>query len=410
MDITLAYGKATLTVTVPDGVHVDTFGSRRSGGNLTRDVFLHRFRQSGADRVMLSSSPLIIVNDGYRHTPTALILRWLDGEFPGALDRASYLVATGAHGAPTDEHFRLIFDKLYDRLHGQVRVHDCRDRDSMVLVGRDRFGCDVLLNKTVLEHDDVLVIGSVEPHYFAGFTGGRKSLFPGLCDLATIERNHNLANSLEARPLRLSGNPVAEHFDELMSLLADRTFHAIQVVADADRIVHDVSCGEIHDAFARAVAAARTVYACEASAPYDLVLCEMRPPLDSNLYQVQKGLENCQAAVRSGGAAVLASVCAEGVGSEDFFRQALTWDRIRNCPYDGVLRFGSHKLSRVITMSQRIDIRLLSQLPHQDVRQVFYEPIDDLNTYLTERRASYDLDRLAVVYDAGHTVLTVKDN
>ncbi|MCB2229270.1 DUF2088 domain-containing protein [bacterium] len=410
MDITLAYGKATLTVTVPDGVQIDSFGSRDDREPIARETFLAHFRETGCDRVLDAPSPLIIVNDGYRHTPTARILAWLDSEYADRLDQATYLIATGTHPAPTEQQFKTIFGSLYDRVRNRIVVHDCRDRSSMARVGIDRFGGQVLLNKTVLNSERVLIIGSVEPHYFAGYTGGRKALFPGACDLATTERNHNLANSLDAQPLRLRGNPVAEHFEELMQFVETRTFHSVQIVMDAEHVIRGITCGELTSAFADAVAVAAGIYAHAVDEPYDVVLCEMRPPLDNNLYQLQKGLENCQTAVRAGGAAILVSACAEGVGSEHFFNQALTWDRNRNRPEDGILRFGSHKLSRVNAMTERIDVLLHSELPAQDIRQVFYEPIDDLTTYLQERRASHDLDRLAVVYDAGHTVLTVNDN
>lgn len=410
MDITLAYGNASLTVTVPVGVDVDSFGSNTSGTSVTRESFSRRFHDSPARQVLPASSPLVVVNDGYRHTPTARILDWLDSIYPDFLDRADFIVSTGTHPAPSDEQMRAIFGGLYARLRDRVRIHDCRDMTAMRPVGRDRFGAEVFLNAAVLEHEDVLIIGSVEPHYFAGFTGGRKSLFPGLSDLATTERNHNLANSLEAQPLRLRGNPVAEHFDELMELVAHRAFYAVQVVVDAGGIIREITCGELQDAFVRATEAARALFAHEVAERYDVVLCEMRSPLDHNLYQLQKGLENGQAAVRAGGAAILVSACVEGVGSPHFFHQALTWDRTRNRPQDGILRFGSHKLSRVHAITERIDVLLHSMLSPQDIRQVFYEPIENVTAYLTERRASYDLDRLAVVYDAGHTVLTVNDN
>lgn len=377
---------------------------------MTRESFSRRFHDSPARQVLPASSPLVVVNDGYRHTPTARILDWLDSIYPDFLDRADFIVSTGTHPAPSDEQMRAIFGGLYARLRDRVRIHDCRDMTAMRPVGRDRFGAEVFLNAAVLEHEDVLIIGSVEPHYFAGFTGGRKSLFPGLSDLATTERNHNLANSLEAQPLRLRGNPVAEHFDELMELVAHRAFYAVQVVVDAGGIIREITCGELQDAFVRATEAARALFAHEVAERYDVVLCEMRSPLDHNLYQLQKGLENGQAAVRAGGAAILVSACVEGVGSPHFFRQALTWDRTRNRPQDGILRFGSHKLSRVHAITERIDVLLHSMLSPQDIRQVFYEPIENVTAYLTERRASYDLDRLAVVYDAGHTVLTVNDN
>ena len=103
----------------------------------------------------------------------------------------------------------------------------------MESIGEDQFGEEVFINSMLDQAESLCVISSVEPHYFAGFTGGRKSFFPGLTDLATIERNHNLANSLEAQPMRIAGNPVAEHMENLLSLIDTSRMLSIQAVLNS---------------------------------------------------------------------------------------------------------------------------------------------------------------------------------
>ena len=173
------------------------------------------------------------------------MLDWLDrldGQF---LDRASFLIATGTHATPTDEHIAGIFGRHLRRVRARVCSHDAANRDAMVRVGDDPLGGGLYLNRIVLEHEAILVVGSVEPHYFAGYTGGRKSLFPGLTDLATVTRNHNLANSLDAAPLRLTGNPVAEHLDALLAAIDTSRFLSVQVVLDAGRRIAGCYCGTL---------------------------------------------------------------------------------------------------------------------------------------------------------------------
>jgi nickel-dependent lactate racemase len=277
----------------------------------------------------------------------------------------------------------------------------------MTLVGRDRFNCEVFLNSAVLRAGQVIAIGSVEPHYFAGYTGGRKSIFPGLTDLATVERNHNLANSLEAAPLKLAENPMAEHLDELMGLIDQDKLFGIQIVTDARHQVAGVFCGSLAKGFRDAVGLAQDIFAHSVTHKYDVVLCELLPPLDKNLYQVQKALENCQAAVADGGSAVVVAACEEGIGSDYFFDLAAKWDRDLNIPRDGKPTFGSHKLSRVNSIGKRIGVRLYSRLSDELPRRVFYEPLHDIERFLKERAEKRTLLRMAVVHDAGHTVLTV---
>ena len=350
--------------------------------------------------------PLVIVNDGHRPTPTPRVLEWIDQFDPEFLDRAPFLIACGTHGEPQPDHLEKIFGRYLDRVTGRVDWHDCRNQDSMVKLGQDHFGKDVYLNRIAVEADRCLVITSAEPHYFAGFTGGRKSFFPGLTDLATVERNHNLANSLDCAPLRLEGNPMSEHLQEMLGFVDLGKVASIQLVVDAGHRVSGIFCGGLQEAFLEAARASEELYAYPVDEPYDLVLAEVRPPLDRSLYQIQKALENTQMAVRDGGTIAVVAACEDGVGSEHFFELADIWDREKNAPRDGVARFGSHKLSRVNAMTRRINVRLYSQLSPETPRQVFYEPVANLQALVGECLNGKN-KRLAVVHDAGHSVLKV---
>ncbi|RME20868.1 MAG: DUF2088 domain-containing protein, partial [Candidatus Zixiibacteriota bacterium] len=234
------------------------------------------------ERLATASAPLVVVNDAYRHTPTETVLTWLEESIPGVLGKARFLVATGTHPRPSEAQSAKVFGKLLSRIRSRVNAHDCRDTECMVCVGKDRFGEEVFLNRAVLEADPVLIIGSVEPHYFAGFTGGRKSLFPGLADFATIERNHNLAAALDCRPLRLAGNPVSEHLDELLALVDTSHVISAQVVLDSTGAIGGLFVGDVRESFNQAVHLAHQLYAHRAATPYDLVLTELLSPLDSN--------------------------------------------------------------------------------------------------------------------------------
>ncbi|MFZ5980477.1 MAG: lactate racemase domain-containing protein, partial [Candidatus Zixiibacteriota bacterium] len=390
MEIKLAYGRDKITVQVPASVEVHTYSSRPVERPVDYAVFKTAFNKSGAGSFLSSGQPLVVVNDGYRRTPTARTLDWLDRLDRTLLDRASFLVATGAHNLPTEEHLRKIFGSFIERVKPRLFSHDARDRESLYRLGYDRMGGEVLVNRLIRDSKKVFIIGSVEPHYFAGFTGGCKSLFPGVADLATIERNHNLANSLEAAPLKVEDNPVAEHLWSLYDLLDEKKFCTVQLVADGAGQTAAVFFGDLRNAFREASTCARTIFAPPLKMCYDVVLCEVRSPLDKNLYQAQKALENCQEAVIDGGEAVVVSACEEGVGSEYFFDLAGKWDVKQNRACDGRLHFGSHKLSRVNTMRRRIGVRLHSELDDAVVRRVFYDPVGDLNDYLNQKTKDRD--------------------
>jgi nickel-dependent lactate racemase len=347
---------------------------------------------------------LIVVNDGHRPTPTSEILAHLNRIDSTLLDRAFFMIAAGTHSEPTAAHYTKIFGDFYDRLKDRLSFHDAHDKSRMRSIGVDHLGGEVWLNNALFEYDRVMLISSVEPHYFAGYTGGRKSILPGLADFKAIERNHNLANSLQAAPLKLGGNPVAEHMAAVLDMLGAEKYFGIQVVIDAHKKLAGAFFGDLKTSFEGAVEYSAGMYGHRVPKPYDVVICELLPPLDGNLYQLQKALENCQPAVKDGGTILLVSECKNGVGSDHFFNLAQTWDRDKNVAAGGQLHFGSHKLSRVNAISKRINVRLYSSLPADKPRQVFYEPVDDiqplLTDLLTEQKAA------AIVYDSGNTVLT----
>lgn len=412
MSIKLTYANSEITLDLPPGVEAEQFGLSQVDHPVFLKNFVKCFTDASAAEFLADNRPLIIVNDAYRGTPTARILEWLDVCDDTLIDRAHYLVATGTHAAPNDAQLGQIFGSFLPRLKGRVFIHDATDHESMVKVGTDRFGGDVYLNRMVKQYERLLVIGSVEPHFFAGFTGGRKSLFPGLSDLATTERNHNLANSLEAAPMKLYGNPVAEHLEELLGLLSRDDIEkimTIQIVCDGGGLIGKVCFGPLDEAFEEAVLYAIRQYANVVDNHFDLAIAEIRPPLDSNLYQAQKALENCQAAVADGGAVLIVSACAEGIGSRFFFDQADTWNRETNRPGDGVIRFGSHKLSRVNMMSRRIRIHLHSNLDASIVRRVFIEPVENLQQFVNETLTNSEGKRLAVIHDAANSVLRISN-
>ncbi len=405
MSIRLAYGDTPITLSVPRTVELHEYSPRTVDRPLSFEEFKDLFMQCGGSTKLSAPSLLFVINDGHRSTPTAFILDWLDRIDSTVLDRAYFLIATGTHDSPSRFHYDSIFGKQYDRVKARVLVHDARDYDSMVKVGDDPLGGDVWIDRRLVDADNVIVINSTEPHYFAGFSGGRKSFFPGLTDLATVERNHNLANSLDCAPLKLNGNPLAEHLEKLIGLIDLDKVLSIQVVFDAVGKIVKTCIGELHESFRSATAVSESIYVHEINEQYDIVICEMLPPLDNSLYQAQKGIENCRAAVKQGGAAIVVSHCGGGVGSNHFFELAGQWDAEKNCSRDGKVRFGSHKLSRINALARDMTVGICCEVDADSVRRVFYTPVSDLNDFVSERAKQKATVLLAVVHDAGNVVL-----
>lgn len=345
---------------------------------------------------------LIIVNDAHRSTPTGEILFHLTKQYPDM--KADFIVACGNHPAPSPEELARIFGRYDLPGDAKVLIHDSKDQSSLKEIG-EIDGHKLQLNKHLFEYDKLVVIGSVEPHYFAGFTGGRKAFLPGLADFDSIRRNHAKAVSMEAQPMALSGNPVAEDMQKFLDLAGLPDLYSIQAVIGRNHDLIDCFCGDIAESFEQAVELAEKIYSFATNRQFDLVLAELGPPLDRNLYQLQKALENCHAAVRDGGTIVAISKCVEGVGNDEFYHLAgRLQDGETVLSHAGMTRppMGIHKLSRVVKMGKRISVKALTGLKREIVEQVFIEPAVSIEAEMQKLRSEEDqpLDIL-LVRDAG---------
>ncbi len=129
---------------------------------------------------------LVIVNDATRPTPTAKVL---DTIFePLSKTDFRFIIATGVHRGPSEEEFVQIFGKYYPQIKDRIIVHDAKKDEDLVYLGDSTNGTPMYVNKAGVEADRIIIISSVEPHYFAGYTGGRKSFLPGIAGYKTVEK------------------------------------------------------------------------------------------------------------------------------------------------------------------------------------------------------------------------------
>ena len=319
---------------------------------------------------------LVIVNDATRPTPTAEILSALG---PGLLGGdVSFIVATGAHRAPDEAELKSIFGPLLPEIRDRIFSHDAR-RSECLYAGTTSAGTEVYFNKKAFDASRILIIGSIEPHYFAGFTGGRKGLLPGIAAYSSIERNHSLALSPDASIMKLEGNPVHEDMAEACRMLDKRIF-TIMSVLDRSQRIHSLCAGGLEDAFGRAAAAAAEVYSVPVEAPAGIIIASARYPMDIDLYQSQKAVENAAAALEDGGILILVSSCRDGVGDDSFFR-LLSSCSTPEAVYEKIAagyRLGYHKAAKLADILSRAEITAVTGLAPEILESVFITPASDL--------------------------------
>lgn len=372
------------------------------GREWNRERFHRALESARFGELLAMGKPLAVVNDAFRPTPTGTVLSQLEAWYPEF--QPDFIVACGNHPPPDDADIARIFEGYRRPDTARLFFHDSHNRDEMVPVG-DCDGYPLYLNRHLFDYPVVITIGSVEPHYFAGFTGGRKSLIPGLSDIETNRRNHALAVLDEARPLSLAGNPMAEQLDRLLELVRLPHLLSIQMVVGRGQRILECFVGDLKGSFAEATVLAAQVYSFRIDRLFDLVIAEMAPPLDRNLYQLQKGIENTAAAVRDGGTLLAVSQCHEGIGNDEFYQLAgrLTdgamvsaHAEMENPP------LGIHKLSRIVRLAKRIRVRALTGLKQEILEQVFIEPAVSIEAEIQKlRHEDKESIDMLLVRDAG---------
>jgi nickel-dependent lactate racemase len=394
MNIEVPYGKeGKQFLEIPDenllGVIRPNEVSSEGGAEAIREALDHPY---GAQRLQEflegANDVVIIVNDGTRPTPTSQVLKVLGESVK--LDQHRFLVATGAHRAPTDEEYEQIFGEAVHLLRARVHAHDAR-KDRMALLGNTRNGTEMWMNELAVNADRLIIITSVEPHYFAGYTGGRKSFLPGVAAYHTIEQNHRLAMRPEAQALKMDGNPVHEDMMDAITGLHHKPIFAIQVVLDRHQQIYKVAAGDLHRSFHKAVEWANQVFCVDIHEKADVVISIATYPMDIDLYQSQKAIENGKWALKPGGSIILVSKCRSGIGDEAFYDQLS-----RSKDPDQVLRnleveyrLGHHKAAKMAELAKCAEIHAVTSLEDktlQDINIVPFQTVQEALDAVLRRR------------------------
>ena len=312
----------------------------------------------------------IIVSDSTRGVPTAKVLPLLLEELDSAgirrSDDITVVIAIGVHRAANEEEIREIIGA--GNLAGlKVINHDPYDGKQLVALGTTSFGTLVEVNRTVYEADLRIAIGKVEPHEFAGFSGGRKSVLPGIAGEKTIEFNHRpeMLISPAARPGQLEGNPIHLDMVEAAGMLKIR-FMVNLVVNQVGETI-GIFTGDPGASHKAAVGFLRSFCQVSLDQRPDIIVTTPGRPLNINFYQSVKPLIALAPVMEKGGVLVLYCSCRDGLGTEDML-----------IPYEGAKDIeaviGRLKTDYRIQMDHAL---LLGKILQQGIRIVVATPSVD---------------------------------
>ncbi len=320
MKIQLAYGKTGLEIDLPDEANITVIEPAYVEGladpvkaiqtALREPIGSPPFKET----VKSSDTVGIIFSDITRPTPNALMLPVMLAELDHVPDEQIILFnSTGTHRPNTEAELRnMLGDALVDRY--RIVQNDAQDEDSHVQVGTTGTGNDIWIHREFVACDVRVPTGFIEPHFFAGFSGGGKAIMPGMALLDTIMRNHNAQNmdSPLARWGITEGNPLWEDVREAAQMV-EPTF-LLNVTLNRDKEITGVFAGDFEQAHAQGCAFVKETAMRPVPQPFDVVIgSNSGYPLDLNLYQSVKGMSAAAQVVKEGGSIIIAADCWDGI-------------------------------------------------------------------------------------------------
>lgn len=327
MKVRIAYGRKGLNINVPDD----------NVYRVVEPVFVPGAKDSYRSVAEALDDPIgcaplrelikpdtdvtIVVSDKTRPVPTGIILPpVLDELNASGVDdaRITILVATGLHRPNTDKE---LAEMLGADVLGRIKVvnHNARDKDSQVYLGKTKSGTPVWLDRALYKAKFRILTGYIEPHFFAGFTGGRKAILPGCAGIETIAHNHGAGHigHPRARYGMTKGNPIYEDAVEVAEKVGAQFI--VNVTLNRNKEITRVFAGDMvkaHEEGVRFISEKSRVTLPE---QVDIAITNNSGyPLDLNLYQAVKGMTVPESVIRKGGEIVMAAECSEGIGHSTF--------------------------------------------------------------------------------------------
>ncbi len=380
MSIELPFGHQKISLEIPNDMGcLSVLEPRRSNVDAVRLALAVPIDSPPLRQLVHAGQKVaIITSDITRPCPTYRLLPPLMDELSAAGvqdEDVTVIFGLGTHRKQTDEERQtLVGSEMAARLR-------CIDSDptQTIFVGRTSRGTAIEVFEPIVKADVRIVLGNVEPHYFAGYSGGAKAIVPGVCSAQTIRNNHALMVDPRARAGNVEDNPVRLDIEEGAAMVG--IDFMLNVVLDSAKNILFAAAGNSTTAHRWACRVVDALSMTLIHQLADIVIVSAGGyPKDINMYQAQKALDNAAIAVKPGGQIIWVAQCPEGLGNKTFEQwmvgssPAQIIDKIQK---DFVL--GGHKAAAIARVLQRASILLVSDMPDELVRACGMEPFSDLD-------------------------------
>ena len=411
MKINLLYGKRGLeldltgiqaTILKPqfvEGLPDEAFAFKEAVRNPIESRPLREVVSSG-DRVA------VVIPDITRALPSDRLLAFLFEELEHVpKERFTIVIGTGSHRACTAEEIASMVGPIAQDY--RLVNHNAHDQSTLVRVGESPFGYPVFFNREYVEADKRIILGFIEPHLMAGYSGGYKAVFPGVADIDAIMHYHGTANIGDPRSTwgNMSQNPTQESIRAAGSLLP--VDFCINVTLNKDLQVTQFFCGETLAAHEKGCAFAKRTAMVACDEPFPIVVTTNSGyPLDQNLYQSVKGMSAAAQISGQGGLILTAAECADGFPEHGNFKRFLFEQNSPEAMLDAIhapafKMFDQWQIQILAQILLRTRIGLLSEIDDPDVRRAHLRPVRDLRGALEDELKAVGSDAPVAVLPEG---------
>ena len=391
--ISLPYGTGEISAVFEDcllsglvQLTLEVYERAKSPEELLRQAMENPIGTSRLEELAKGKKKVVVLcSDHTRPVPSKLILPPMLEAIRRGNPQAeiTLLIATGCHrGTTRQELVNKLGAEMAEKEH--ILIHDCAAEEDMVDLGILPSGGRLRINKAAVEADLLVAEGFIEPHFFAGFSGGRKSVLPGIAARETVYANHcsQFIDDPHARAGILEGNPI--HRDMVWAARKAGLAYIVNVVLGGKGQVIGAFAGDFDEAHRAGTEFLASL--CQKEAPEaDIVVTSNNGyPLDQNIYQAVKGMSTAEVACRKGGVIVIAARCEDGNGGEVFWRTfqeekdpKVIMDTILATPQDKTQadQWQSQVFARVL---MKCRVVLVSQAPDEMVRDLHMTPAHSL--------------------------------
>jgi nickel-dependent lactate racemase len=417
MQIELAYGKGRLKASIPENVPTELVEPRYVKGlpdqlSAVKAALCKPINHAPlSETVSKGQKVAILFSDITRATPYSIILPPLLqalGHIPD--DHITFFCATGTHRPATpDELITILGKEVAERF--RIVQNNAVDSAKHKHVGTCASGKHIHLNKEILEYDLRILTGFIEPHFFAGFSGGGKAIMPGMASLETVRQNHSIGNldHPNTRWGHTSGNPIWEDVMEAAEMTAP--LFLLNITLNRDKEITGVFAGDLRAAHMRGCAFAKETAMVPLKEAFDIVITSNAGyPLDLNIYQSVKGMSAAERIVKEGGSIIVAAECWDGIPSGSDYETILkSVDKVESLM--GYIGEHEEKLQDTwqvyfqAMIQMKADVYLYSSLDPLTVKSAHLEPVSNINSLLLKLVKKYGPDtRICVLPEGPHTI------